>query len=113
MQTKPYHELKKESHFLSQFNDSEYERWSEGIKATKSPKTQLGIEGFLGTNENLQAGREDISMFLQEISKGIQKRSPILFGYPVNGKVLQNSEKEGAGSEGICAFSRLRWLFSR
>jgi hypothetical protein len=109
MQTKPYHELKKESHSLSRFNDSEYERWSDGIKTTKSPKTQSGIEGFLGTNQNLQTGCEDISIFLQEIGKGVQKRSSNLFGYPVNGKVLQNSEKEGAGSEGICAFSRLCW----
>jgi hypothetical protein len=69
MQNAQYHGFKKENHSTNQFNDSEYERWSEGIKATQSPTTQCGIESFLGTKENLQAGREDISVFLIGIGK--------------------------------------------
>jgi hypothetical protein len=71
MQNAQYHGFKKGSHSTNQFNASEYERWSEGIKNTQSPTTQCGIESFLGTNENLQTRREDISVFLIEIGKSI------------------------------------------
>ena len=47
---------------MNHFNDSEYERWSEGIAAKQPRRTQGGIESFLGPNEKLQAGREDISI---------------------------------------------------
>jgi len=82
MQNAQYPRLKKEGHSTNRFNDCEYERWSKGIKTTQSPTTQLGIERFLGTTENLQAGREDTSVFLIEIGKSMKKSSPILFGNP-------------------------------
>ena len=61
---------KKERHSTNQFNDSEYKRWSEELMPTRSCKTQSGIESFLGTNENPQAGCEDISVSSMEI--GVQ-----------------------------------------
>jgi hypothetical protein len=64
-----YHGLKKEGHSMNQFNDSEYERWSEQFKATESLQAQSGIESFLGTSENLQPGREDISVSLIKIGE--------------------------------------------
>lgn len=69
MQSAKRHELKKEGHSRNQFNDAEYERWSEGTTGTQSLKAQWGIESFLGTSKNLQPGREDISVSSIEIGK--------------------------------------------
>lgn len=44
---------------MSQFNDSEYKRWSDGITRSQSSKTQSGIESFLGMSETLQTECED------------------------------------------------------
>ena len=63
------HDLKNESHSTNRFNDSEYERWSEGIAPPQSLKTQGGIESFLGTTENLRAGSEDVSEPLNDIGE--------------------------------------------
>ena len=69
MQNARHHGLKKEGHSMNQFNDVEYERWSEGSKGTQSVKAQWGIESFLGTSENQQPEREDISASLIEIGE--------------------------------------------
>ena len=58
MQNIQRHELKEEVHSTNQFNDAEYQRWSEGITGTESPKTQWGVENFLGTSENQQPGEK-------------------------------------------------------
>jgi hypothetical protein len=59
MQNGQDHGLKNESHSTNQFNNSEYARWLKGITSAQSLKTQSGIEGFLGTNENLQPGHKE------------------------------------------------------
>jgi hypothetical protein len=64
MQNTRHHGFKKEIHSANQFNDSEYKRWSEAITRSQSPKTEWGIESFLGTNENLQPVHQDISISL-------------------------------------------------
>jgi hypothetical protein len=69
MQTTRHHGIKDERHSTNQFNDSEYKRWSEGLTATRSFKTQWGIDSFLGTNENLQPGNEDVSLSSTEIEE--------------------------------------------
>jgi hypothetical protein len=69
MQNAKRHELKKEGHSTNQFNDAEYERWTEGITGSQSSKAQSGIQSFLETSDNLQAGREDNSISLIEIGK--------------------------------------------
>jgi hypothetical protein len=63
----------KERHSTNRFNDSEYKRWSEGLMAGRSFKTQWGIDSFLGTNENLQAGCGDISVSSMEIGERVTK----------------------------------------
>lgn len=69
MQNAQGHGSNKERHSTNHFNDSEYARWSQRFTATQSPKTQWGIESFLGTTENPQPDREDISASLQEIGE--------------------------------------------
>ena len=69
MQNEKHEGLKKECHARNQFNDAEYERWSNVIMGTKSPEVQSGIRSFLGTLDNLQPGREDNSVSLIEIGK--------------------------------------------
>jgi len=54
---------------MNQFNDVEYERWLGRSKRTQSAKPQWGIESFLGTTENPQAKREDISASPIEIDE--------------------------------------------
>src|SRR5580692_1444336 len=54
-------------HSTHQFNHSEYKRWSEGLMASRSFKTQLGIDAFLTPNENLQARPEDIALPSMEV----------------------------------------------
>jgi hypothetical protein len=69
MQDAKRDELKKEGHSTNQFNDAEYERWSEGISGTQSFKAQSGIQSFLETSDNPQPGRESNSISLIEIGK--------------------------------------------
>jgi hypothetical protein len=64
MQNAKRHELKKQGYSANQFNDAEYERWSEGITGTQSLKAQSGIESFLGMSKDLRSGREDVSEYL-------------------------------------------------
>ena len=66
MQNTPYRGFKKKNQSTNQFNNSEYQRWSEGTKGSQCHKTEWGIESFLGTNENLQSGRQDVSKPLVE-----------------------------------------------
>jgi hypothetical protein len=69
MQNAEHHQRKKEDHYMNQFNDVEYERWLGRSKRTQSAKPQWGIESFLGTTENPQAKREDISASPIEIDE--------------------------------------------
>jgi hypothetical protein len=74
MQNAQRHGLKKKRYSTNRFNDSEYQRWSEGITATQSRKTQWGIETFLGATKNLQPGREGIPVSSIETDKN-EKRA--------------------------------------
>jgi hypothetical protein len=58
-----------ESQFANQFNDSEYQRWSAGIRAGRPLSVASGIASFLDPNEDLQPGREDIPTSSVEIGK--------------------------------------------
>jgi hypothetical protein len=62
-------ELKMESQFANQFNDSEYQRWLTGIRAARPLSVRSGIASFLDPKENLQPGREDLSISSVEIGK--------------------------------------------
>jgi|SRR5579863_1022262 len=64
---------KEERHPKNRFNDSEYRRWSERLTATRSFKTQSGIQSFLGTNENLQPRCDDISLSSTGIGEKMTK----------------------------------------
>jgi hypothetical protein len=54
MQNAQQHSMKKESHSTNHFNDSEYNRWSQGLKAIQSGNPQWEIESFLKTTDSLQ-----------------------------------------------------------
>jgi hypothetical protein len=69
MQSAQRHGLKKKSHSTNQFNHSEYSRWSDGLKASQSRKTECEIESFLGTTEILETVHENISVSLKEIGE--------------------------------------------
>jgi hypothetical protein len=69
MQNAQRHGLNKQSHSTNQFNHSEYSRWSEGLKAGQSRKTECEIERFLGTTENPRTEDENISLSLKEIGE--------------------------------------------
>jgi hypothetical protein len=60
--------FKTERRSTNRFNDSEYKRWSERLMASRSFKTQSGIDTFLSANENLQTRCEDISAPSMKIS---------------------------------------------
>jgi len=64
---------KEEGHPTNRFNDPEYRRWSEGLIAARSFKTQCGIQSFLDTNENLQPGCEDICLSSMGIGEKMTK----------------------------------------
>jgi len=66
MQNEQHHSLNKESHSTNRFNNSEYERWSEGITTAQSPETLGGIDGFLGTTKSSRLGSQDIPVTLIE-----------------------------------------------
>ena len=67
MQITRYRGFKNTNHSTNQFNNSEYKRWSKGTKGNQCHRTEWGIESFLGTNENLQSGRQDVSNPLVEV----------------------------------------------
>jgi hypothetical protein len=69
MQNAERHKLKKQGHSTNRFNDAEYERWSKGTTGDRPLKAQSRIQSFLGTSENMQAGREDISVSLTKIGE--------------------------------------------
>jgi hypothetical protein len=48
------HSMKKECHSTNHFNDSEYNRWSQGLKAIQSSNSQCGFESFLRTTDSLR-----------------------------------------------------------
>jgi hypothetical protein len=82
MQNSRHPGSEEERRSTNQFNHSEYKRWSEGLKATRSFKTQSGIDSFLGANENLQARCEDISVSSMEIGDKMTKVNDNLMWKP-------------------------------
>jgi hypothetical protein len=60
MQNTQQHGLKKGCHSTNRFNDSEYDRWSQGLKAIQSSNPQWGIESFLSTTDRLQPEHANI-----------------------------------------------------
>jgi hypothetical protein len=60
MQNAQQHSMKKECHSANHFNDSEYNRWSQGLKAIQSSNPQWGIESFLRSTDNLQPEHTNI-----------------------------------------------------
>ena len=64
MQNEQHHEPKEEGRSKNKFNNAEYQRWSEQISGAQSPRSQLVVESFLGTSENVAAGDEDFSLSL-------------------------------------------------
>jgi hypothetical protein len=67
MQNAQRHGFKKKNPSTNQFNNSEYDRWSEGLKAIQSGKTQCEIVKSLGTAEDPLSGHETISVSWKEI----------------------------------------------
>jgi hypothetical protein len=74
MQNAQQHGLKKQCHSINHFNDSEYDRWSKGLKTIQSCNPQWGIESFLSTTDSLQAGHgnvcEPFDSYWQKMKKG-------------------------------------------
>src|ERR1700730_16648522 len=60
MQNEQQHSMKKECHSTNRFNDSEYNRWSQGLKAIQSSNSKCGIESFLGTTDSLRPEHTNI-----------------------------------------------------
>jgi len=60
MQNAQQHSMKKECDSTNHFNDSEYNRWSQGLKAIQSSNSQCGIESFLGTTDSLRPKHANI-----------------------------------------------------
>jgi hypothetical protein len=54
MQNADQNGMKKECHPTNHFNDSEYDRWSQGLKTIQSSNPQWGIDSFLRTTDSLQ-----------------------------------------------------------
>jgi hypothetical protein len=69
MQNEQHHDSKEEGRSKNKFNNAEYQRWSEQISGTQSSRSQLVVESFLGTSENLAAGDEDFSLSLADTGK--------------------------------------------
>jgi hypothetical protein len=82
MQNAQHDGYKKKHYSTNRFNDSEYKRWSEGLKASGSCKTQWGIDSFVGTNENLQPGCEDVSPSAMKIGEKVTKAGTSMFWKP-------------------------------
>jgi hypothetical protein len=99
MQNAQHRGFKKESHATNQFNDPEYKRWSEAITGSESPRTEGGIESFLGMNENPRSSSQDPSMSLVEIGS----RSCSLCGAShelgTNVSEQQRMSRDGSGDE--------------
>jgi hypothetical protein len=74
MQNAQQHSMKKESHSTNHFNDSEYNRWSQGLKAIQSSNPQWGIESFLRTTDGLQREQANICVLFdsdwQKVNQG-------------------------------------------
>ena len=74
MQNAQQHSMKKECHSTNRFNDSEYNRWSQGLKAIQSSNPQCGIESFLRTTDSLQPEHANMCVPFdsdwQEMKKG-------------------------------------------
>jgi hypothetical protein len=60
MQNAQQYNMKKEFHSTNHFNDSEYNRWSQGLKAIQSSNPQWGIESFLRTTDSPQPEHANI-----------------------------------------------------
>jgi hypothetical protein len=60
MQNAQQHSMKKECHSTNHFNDSEYNRWSQGLKAIQSSNSQCGIESFLRTTDSIRPEHANI-----------------------------------------------------
>jgi hypothetical protein len=74
MQNAQQHSMKKESHSTNHFNDSEYNRWSQGLRAIQSGNPQWEIESFLKTTDSLQLKQANICVPFdtdwQKLNKG-------------------------------------------
>lgn len=74
MQNAQQYNMKKEFHSTNHFNDSEYNRWSQGLKAIQSSNPQCGIESFLRTTDSLQPEHANMCVPFdsdwQEMKKG-------------------------------------------
>jgi hypothetical protein len=74
MQNTQQHNMKKKCHSTNHFNDSEYNRWSQRLKAIQSSDPHSGIENFLGTTDSLHSERANICLPFnsdwQKIKKG-------------------------------------------
>ena len=68
MQSGEQRGLMKEKNPTNRFNDSEYERWSAGITARRPAKPIGEIGRFLGTAQNRESGRDDLSASTMEYS---------------------------------------------
>src|SRR5487761_355484 len=77
-----YQGLAKQSHSTIRFDDSEYERWSQGIAVAPSLKTQWGIERFLGANENIKPAHEDVSTSFVPYRRKMKKGVTIMLWNP-------------------------------
>jgi hypothetical protein len=67
MQITHQHGSKNESHSANRFNDSEYQRWSAGIRATRAVRAESGIANFLNVRESLPTESENICTSSAEI----------------------------------------------
>ena len=67
MHNSKIHIVRTEDESADRFNDSEYERWSEGLKPTQPRNLEPGLESFLSVPETLQEACENLSATLKEI----------------------------------------------
>jgi hypothetical protein len=66
MQNEQLHDSKKEGRSQNRFNNAEYQRWSQLISGAQSSRSQLVVESFLGTSENVAVGDEAFSLSLAD-----------------------------------------------
>jgi hypothetical protein len=67
MHSSKIHIVRTEAESADRFNDSEYERWSDGLKTAQPRKSEPGLDSFLNIPETLQEACEDLSATLKEI----------------------------------------------
>jgi hypothetical protein len=74
MQNSQQHGMKKEFHSTNRFNDSEYDRWSQGLKTIQSGNPKWGLESFLNTTDGAQPEHANMCVPFnndwQEMKKG-------------------------------------------